>query len=137
MQQIYSRTPMPKCNFKVQLRLLCNFIEITLWHEYSPVNLQHIFRTPFPRNTFGRLLLNFVSEKRIQNPFNHEDRGFCEMVNDWQPLTIFAKSFILNNWQSSVYAHISSSRNTILNNSFTLFKPKMAVSVKLNYLGRQ
>ena len=26
----------------------------------SPVNLQHIFRIPFPKNTFGRLLLNIV-----------------------------------------------------------------------------
>ena len=42
MQQIYRRTHMPK---------------ITLWHWYSPVNLRHIFRTPFPKNTAGRLLL--------------------------------------------------------------------------------
>ena len=30
---------------------------ITLRHCYSPVNLLHIFRIPFPRNTSGRLLL--------------------------------------------------------------------------------
>ena len=35
----------------------CNFIEIALRHGCSPVNLQHIFRTPFPKNTFGPLLL--------------------------------------------------------------------------------
>ena len=34
MQQIYRRTSMPKC-------------EITLRHGCSPVNLLHIFRTPF------------------------------------------------------------------------------------------
>ena len=34
-----------------------NFIEITLWHRCSPVNLLHIFRTPFTKNTSGRLLL--------------------------------------------------------------------------------
>ena len=28
-----------------------------LLHGCSPVNLLHIFRTPFPRNTSGRLLL--------------------------------------------------------------------------------
>ena len=28
-----------------------NFIEITLRHGCSPVNLRHILRTPFPRNT--------------------------------------------------------------------------------------
>ena len=33
------------------------FIEITLWHGYSPVNLLRIFRTLFPKNTSGWLLL--------------------------------------------------------------------------------
>ena len=28
-----------------------NFIEVTLQHGCSPVNLLHIFRTPFPKNT--------------------------------------------------------------------------------------
>ena len=27
------------------------FIELALWHGCSPVNLLHIFRTPFPKNT--------------------------------------------------------------------------------------
>ena len=36
-----------------------NFIEITLWRGYSPVNLLHIFRTPFAKNTSERLLLSF------------------------------------------------------------------------------
>ena len=35
--------------------LLCNFIKITLWHECSPVNLLHIFRARFTKNTFRRL----------------------------------------------------------------------------------
>ena len=39
--KIYRRTP----------------IEISLRHGCSPVNLQHIFRTAFPMNTSGRLLL--------------------------------------------------------------------------------
>ena len=36
---------------------LCNFIEITLRHGCSPVNLLHIFRIPFLKNTSGQLLL--------------------------------------------------------------------------------
>ena len=36
----------------------CNFIEIALRRGCSPVNLLYIFRTSFPKNTFGRLLLN-------------------------------------------------------------------------------
>ena len=39
--------------------VICNFIEMTLQHGCSPVNLLHIFRIPFLKNTSGRLLLNF------------------------------------------------------------------------------
>ena len=43
---------MPKCDFnKVAL-------QITLWHVCSPVNMLHIFRTPFLKNTYGWLLLD-------------------------------------------------------------------------------
>ena len=35
----------------------CNFIEIALLHCRSPVNLLHIFRTPFYKNTSKGLLL--------------------------------------------------------------------------------
>ena len=45
------------CQSVVSVKLLCNFIEITLWHGCSTVNLLHIFRTPFLRNTSWWLLL--------------------------------------------------------------------------------
>ena len=35
------------------------FIEIALRHGFSPVNLQHVFRIPFPMNTSAGLLLEF------------------------------------------------------------------------------
>ena len=35
------------------------FIELALRYGCSPVNLLHIFRTPFPKNTYGRQLLKF------------------------------------------------------------------------------
>ena len=41
MQQIYRRTPIPKCDFN-------KAAEIALRHGCPPVNLLHIFRTPFP-----------------------------------------------------------------------------------------
>ena len=45
------------CRSVISVKLLCNFIEIALRHGCSPVNLLHISRTPFPRNTSGWLLL--------------------------------------------------------------------------------
>ena len=51
--------------FTKQLAQLCNlqsnFIEITLRHGFSPVNVLYIFRISFPKNIFGRLLLYFPS----------------------------------------------------------------------------
>ena len=35
------------------------------WHGRSPVNLLHIFRTPFPKNTSGELLLG--NSNKISN----------------------------------------------------------------------
>ena len=47
------------CRSVISIKLLCIFIEITRRHGCSPVNLPHIFRTPFLKNTSGRLLLDF------------------------------------------------------------------------------
>ena len=35
----------------------CDFNKVALRHGRSPVNLLHIFRTPFLKNTSGRLLV--------------------------------------------------------------------------------
>ena len=54
MQQIWRRIPISR-----------NFIEITLRHGCSPANLLHIFRTPFPKNTFGGAASEiYYSEKK-------------------------------------------------------------------------
>ena len=45
------------CQSAISIKLLSNFIEITLRRGCFPVNLLHIFRTPFPKNTSGWLLL--------------------------------------------------------------------------------
>ena len=44
-----------------------NFVEITFRHGYSAVNLLHIFRTLFPKNTSGGLLLNNLDTKAALN----------------------------------------------------------------------
>ena len=45
----------------ISIKSLCNFIEIAFRRGCSPVNLLHIFKTLFPGNTSGWLLLNIVS----------------------------------------------------------------------------
>ena len=45
------------CRSVISIKFLCNFIETKLQHGCSLVNLLHIFRTPFLKNTSGWLLL--------------------------------------------------------------------------------
>ena len=47
------------CRSAILIKLQSNFIEIALRYGCSPVNLLHIFRTPFPKNTSEWLLLKF------------------------------------------------------------------------------
>ena len=47
------------CQSVISINSQSNFIEITLRHGCSPVNLLHFFRTPFPKNSSGRLLLEY------------------------------------------------------------------------------
>ena len=46
------------CRITISIKLQSNFIDITLRHGCSPVDLLHIFRTYFPKNTCGELLLH-------------------------------------------------------------------------------
>ena len=50
IQQIYRRTP---CRSAISIKLQSKFIEMAIWHECSPINLLHNFRTPFLKNSFG------------------------------------------------------------------------------------
>ena len=38
------------CRSAISVKLLCSFIEIALWHDCFPVNLQYIYRTSFLKN---------------------------------------------------------------------------------------
>ena len=71
---------MPKCNFN---KIACNFIEIALRHGCSPVNLQHIFRELFSKNTPGGLPLNLsklLSEKELSYPLVAILRKISELI---------------------------------------------------------
>ena len=62
------------CRSVISINLLGNFIETLFRHQCSPVNLLHIFRTPFPRNTSGWLLLTMHdSDSHYETLF---DSGF-------------------------------------------------------------
>ena len=54
------------CRSTIVIKLQSNFIEIVIRHGCSPVNLLYIFRTPFPKNTSGWLLLYF-SQRSLKN----------------------------------------------------------------------
>ena len=60
------------CRSVISIKLLCNFIEITLRHGWSPVHLLHIFRINFAKNTPGWLLLPSTRGSLIQSC---QDRG--------------------------------------------------------------
>ena len=64
----------------ISIKLLCNFIEIKLCHGCSPVNLQHIFRTPFPKNTSGGLLLYPATSQKKRTPRRVFPDEFCEVL---------------------------------------------------------
>ena len=49
------------CRSAISIKLQSNFIEIAFRHGFSTVNLLHIFRIPFPRNTYGWLLLDIYN----------------------------------------------------------------------------
>ena len=53
------------CQSVVSIKLLCKFIEITLWYGCSPVNLLDTFRTYFTKKTSEWLLLYEVSNESI------------------------------------------------------------------------
>ena len=55
------------CQSVISIKLQSNFIEITLRHGCSPVNVLHIFRTPFSKNTSGWLLPELRMGKLILN----------------------------------------------------------------------
>ena len=60
------------CRSATSIKLQNNFIEITLRHGCSPVNLLYILRTPFPKNTTEGLVLtlgtNISSHFKLPSP---------------------------------------------------------------------
>ena len=90
------------CWSVISITLLCNFIEIILRHECSPVNLLHIFRTPFLKNTSGWLSLKFNILMVSWTPKVHSE--LCQIFKiEGFVLTFFANCSILDVCQGSEY----------------------------------
>ena len=51
------------CQSVISIKLLCSFIEITLWYGCFPVNLLNIFKTPFYKNISGGLFLDINTKQ--------------------------------------------------------------------------
>ena len=112
------------CQSVISIKLLCNFIEITLRHECFPVNLLHIFRTAFSKNTSGWLLLERV----------HFDKSFfcraCEFSwtqqihkNNYYKKYLKIKDFSLKkqNLESNFFHYLTTSCHQRLQQ--LIFKP--------------
>ena len=68
--------------------MLCNFIEIARRHGCSSLNLLHIFRTPFPKNTCGGLLL-IINVKQGSKYVNDAEYNFLFYVFQRSCFSIF------------------------------------------------
>ena len=95
------------CRSVISVTLLCNFIEITLWHGCSPVNLLHIFRTPEYMNIF--------------NIFNYRcliTQRFCYHLETFVSLICYAKEkehfTIKARWQMKIWMDININFNKVV-----------------------
>ena len=83
MLKIYRLT---LCRSVISIKLLWNFIEIALQHGCYPVNLIHIFKTPFYKNTYGGLLLTsicrFFKFRNEKSPIMLQNTMYHKIIND-------------------------------------------------------
>ena len=98
MQHIYNRTPTPKIDFNKVA-----FHGLFAWYGYSPVNLLHIFRTPFPKNSSGWLLLyipkpniNFISLVKTERKLTKMSQILSSTYETYFSISSFAKVFNTN-----------------------------------------
>ena len=89
------------CRSVISIKLQSNVTEITLWHGCSPVNLLHILRTPFDKNTSGELpLLNEgPGQTEAQAGPTSKMESFEIIVDGFHTSIIVAKRSILDVWE--------------------------------------
>ena len=89
------------CRSVISIKLFWNFIEIATWHVCSPVNLLHISRKPFPKNTYERLLQYIVhdcSRRGYRTLSNIKDIAFNKFFNACKTLTTFHLRSLMGSW---------------------------------------
>ena len=92
-----------QCQSLISIKLLCNFIEITLRHGCFPVNLLHIFRTPFSKEHFWVAVSETCRLKLWRS---------CFAVNFVKVLFDSKNNFIMNREaETQYYRKILSQRN--------------------------
>ena len=90
-----------------EMWLLSNCIEIMLWYGCSPVNLLHIFRTPFYKNTSGGLLVKM--QLYFWNLLGNRDIYAASKVSPFGVILVrYGKDTNQNN---SKYGHLLRSTN--------------------------
>ena len=86
------------------LKLQRNFIEIILRHGCYPVILLHIFRTPFPTNTVGGLLLehdSYLVIEWFENNFIKINQAKCNLhALGFKYENVWVKIGKIKNWES-------------------------------------
>ena len=65
------------CRSVISIKLQSNFIEITLQHGCSLLNLLHIFRTPFTMNTSGRVYLSGLTFSGLLSDYSYNNINKC------------------------------------------------------------
>ena len=68
------------CRSVISIKLFRNFIEIAICNWCYPVNLLHIFRTPFSKNISGGLLLYPATSLKEKTPTQVLSDEFCEVL---------------------------------------------------------
>ena len=105
-----------------------------LQHAYSPVNLPHILRTLFPKNTSGWLLLFF--EEHCENQKNNFWRfqGLQKWMMAWKGSSFYHQSFNLPQSFSSIKGFFRT--KFLVHGAVYLSKNVLLVKIRQNFSQR-
>ena len=114
------------CRIAIPIKFQSNFIKVTLRHGCSPVNLLHIFRTPFLKNTSEGLFLNITLITFVFETVNSNICRFQWLVNIFLNITFAVQYFnqkTSNGTPKSYFlpGNIQDSTNTFDRNWIDLF----------------